>query len=57
MNIVAVGFGRRTNLVGLRKISSNVLTLDNMLQKTGDELLQYLDMLVHAVCESPSTTM
>ena len=57
MNIVAVGFGQRTNIVGLRMMSSNVLTLDNMLQKTGDELLQDLDTLVNIVCDSPSKTM
>jgi hypothetical protein len=57
VNIVAVGFGQRTNIVGLRMMSSNVLTLDNMLQKTGDELLQDLDTLVNIVCDSPSKTM
>ncbi len=57
MNIVAIGFGQRTNIVGLRMMSSNVLTLDNMLLKTGDELLQDLDTLVNIVCDSPSKTM
>ena len=57
MNIVAIGFGQRTNIVGLRMMSSNVLTLDNMLQKTGDELLQDLDTLVNIVCDWPSKTM
>ena len=57
MNIVAVGFGERTNMIGLRMMSSNVLTMENMLEKTKEELSQDLHLLVRAVCEAPLHTM
>ena len=52
-----MGFGERTNLVGLNMISSNVLTFDDMFEKTGDESSKYLDMLEHAVCASKGKTI